>query len=55
MSSDEPVKFTQAEALNDHEIIVSFSDNTTVVLSVAQILAIAPERDSCAGEDDSIP
>jgi hypothetical protein len=38
------MKILNADRLNDHQIAVDFSDRTTVILSVEQLLSIAPNR-----------
>jgi hypothetical protein len=40
----ERTKVVSADPLNDYQIIVDFSDRTTAVLSVEQLLSMAPNR-----------
>lgn len=42
--SSAPLSLVQANVLNEETLIVSFSDGTTAVLSVTQLLALAPKR-----------
>jgi hypothetical protein len=37
-------RIVSADRLNDYEIAVDFSDRTTAIISVEQLLAIAPNR-----------
>ena len=45
MSADTPVRFKQADVLNDREIVVEFSDHTVAVFTAEQLLALAPDRE----------
>jgi hypothetical protein len=38
------IRIVNAEAMNEQEIVVDFSDGTTAVISVEQLLAVAPTR-----------
>jgi hypothetical protein len=38
------MKIVNADRLNDHQIAVDFSDRTTAILSVEQLLSMAPNR-----------
>jgi hypothetical protein len=38
------IKIVSADRLNDHELAVAFSDRTTAIVSVEQLLSVAPNR-----------
>jgi hypothetical protein len=38
------IRIVSAEPMNEREIVVDFSDGTTAVISVEQLLAVAPNR-----------
>jgi hypothetical protein len=46
---EDSVRIVSAEAMNEHQIVVDFSDGTTAVIGVEQLLAIAPDRVSSNG------
>jgi hypothetical protein len=44
MSADKPVEIVGADFINRRELIVEFSDGTTTVYSVEQLLKISPKK-----------
>jgi hypothetical protein len=44
MSADKPVEIVGADFINGRELIVEFSDGTTTVYSVEQLLKIRPKK-----------
>jgi hypothetical protein len=43
MEADD-IRIVNAEAMNECQIVVDFTDGTTAVISVEQLLAAAPDR-----------
>ncbi len=53
MKSDESLKFKGVDRLDDHQLLVEFSDGTICTFTARQLALLNPERGSAARLDEA--